>query len=211
MTIKPAVSILIPHLREKRNDAALQIALSCLVDNTGLDYELIVEAVDKRRDVYKVVNAMTRRAMADYVIVSNSDVFVAPGWLEPLYELRGETVIVAPVMVECGKIGVSPLNLHKDFGHSPETFDREAFEQFVIDGGEWREPDGRAWYWPSLHHRKTFLAFGGYDTTGVGFPYVPKDMVYWDKWEAAGRTFRRAKSWVYHLQFWSGEERQAKS
>ena len=77
---RPQISIIIPHLREPQNDKALQIALACILDNTDLDYELMVEAVATRRDIYPVLNNMAQRARADWIVFSNSDVFFAPGW-----------------------------------------------------------------------------------------------------------------------------------
>ena len=204
----PLVSILLPHLREPANDKALRICLDCIVANTGLNYELIVESVAERRDIYRVVNHMAERANSDWIIPTNTDVFVAPGWVEPLYEARDTQAIISPVMVECGKIGVHVLNYERNFGTTPENFNREAFEQFVRDGGEWREGD-RAWYFPSLLPRRAFLDMGGFDTTKGSFP-DPLDIDFWDRWGASGRQFKRVRSWVYHLQQWLFEDRQSK-
>src|SRR5574341_1383807 len=72
--LKPQISILLPHLRNPINDRALHVCLECLMDNTDVDYELIVEAVSVRRDIYPVCNSMAYRANADYIIFHNSDV-----------------------------------------------------------------------------------------------------------------------------------------
>lgn len=198
----PDVSILLPHLREPANDAALKIALDCIVSNTTMDYELIVEAVETRRDIYPVLNAMAERARGEYIIPHNSDVFVSPGWLEPLWEARAMNAIVSPVLVECGAIGVAPVNLPKDFGKTPQTFRRDDFEAWVRDGGEMPGvPDGvRRWYFPSLLPRQTFLDMGGFDTARGSFPKDPVDIWFWDRWEASGKIFKAARSFVYHLQ-----------
>lgn len=198
----PVISILLPHLRTPFNDAALKVALECLVDNTALDYELVIEAVQERRDIYRVLNAMAQRAMGEWIVFHNSDVFVAPGWLEPLYEARDVDAIVSPVMVESGAIGVAPVNLARNYGMTPQSFRREAFEAWVAGGGEMPGvPDGvRRWYFPSLLSRQSFLDMGGFDTARGSFPADPLDIWYWDKWEAAGKTFRAARSFVYHLQ-----------
>lgn len=211
--VSPLVSILLPHLRTPANDAALQIALSCIIDNTALDYELIIEAVSERRDIYPVLNAMAERALGEWVVFHNSDVFVSPGWLEPLYDSRDENAIVSPVMVECGAIGVAPVNLRKDFGMTPLTFRREAFEEWVKSGGEMPGiPDGaRRWYFPSLLNRQSFLDMGGFDSVRGQFPIDPVDIWFWDQWAAAGKTFRHARSFVYHLQAWSSEFEQEKA
>lgn len=205
--MNPQLSILIPHLRNYVNNGALEIALNCLVENTDLDYELIVEAVEQPRDIYPVVNAMVARAMGEWIVFSNSDVFFAPGWLPPMWEARSPNVIVSGVLVEPGAIGVSHLNVQKDFGMRPATFRRLEFEAWVMAGGEWR--DGRGWIWPSLHHKPTFQSMGGYDSSHIQWP-EPVDLDYWERWEASGKTFQRVRSFAYHLQNWSNENEQRK-
>ena len=206
----PLFTILLPHLRNSSNDAALRVCLDCLVANTGLDYELMLEAVEERRDIYAVINHMAKRANTDWLIPLNSDVFVPPGWVEPMWEARHPNAIVSPTMVECGAIPVNDLNLQKDFGRRPETFRRAEFEQWVREGGgvrdDWHDGD-RSWYFPSLLERDRFLSLGGFDTTRGFFPLHPLDMWFWDTWAASGGTFKRVRSWVYHLQVWSDQTR----
>ncbi len=135
MTVYPAVSVLLPHLRQDVNDRALAICLQTLVDNTDVDYEIIIEAVAERRDIYTVCNSMAQRANAKWVVFHNSDVFMAPGWAKPMLEAAQPNRIVAGIIVECGAIGVNILNHHRNFGMTPETFDRTAFERWVKWGG----------------------------------------------------------------------------
>lgn len=206
----PLVSILLPHLRNPRNDEALHIALSCLVDNTTLDYELIIEAVEERRDIYPVLNSMAEQAISDWIIPYNSDVFCAPHWLEPIWAARDENTIVSPVMVECGAIPVNNRNLERDFGRTPRTFQRNKFEAWVSAGGGWRDDwhDGEAaWFFPSMLPRKRFLDLGGFDTSLGEFPHVAVDIAFWDTWATAGGKFNRVHSFVYHLQAFSDTER----
>lgn len=210
---QPLVSILLPHLREPENDKALQIAVDTLIAHTDLDYELIIEGVSERRDIYPVINAMAGRAISDWIVFWNSDVFAAPNWIQPLYEARAVDRIVSPVMVECGAIGVSERNIHKDFGMTPDTYRRTDFEQWVKDGAEWSinwiEGD-RAWYFPSLLSRERFLDLGGFDSSFGQFPFDPVDIHFWNTWEAHQGVFKRARSWVYHLQNYSAESEQVK-
>lgn len=207
---KPLFTILLPHLRNSSNDAALKVALDTLVTHTALDYELIIEGVEARRDIYGVLNDMARRASTDWLIPWNSDVFAAPGWAEPMWAARDAFTIVSPTMVECGAIPVNDLNLQKDFGRRPETFQRAEFEAWVQAGGgtrdDWHDGD-RNWYFPSLIERDRFLSLGGFDTTRGWFPLHPLDMWFWDTWQAAGGRFKRVKAWVYHLQAYNEPER----
>lgn len=202
---QPHVSILLPHLRNTENDKALRVCLDCLIANTGMNYELLLEGVAERRDIYRVVNDMATRANSDWLIPFNSDVFAAPNWLEPLWAAREVYTIVSPVMVECGAIPVSDRNLERDFGRTPERFRRTEFEAWAAAGGGWRDEwqDGqRAWYFPSLINRHAFLSAGGFDTSRGAFP-DPLDTWFWDAWERGGGRFQRVRSFVYHLQAWS--------
>lgn len=207
---QPLVSILLPHLRNASNDQALRICLDCLVANTDMNYELLLESVEERRDIYGVINNMALRANAQWIIPFNTDVFVAPGWIRPLWDSRDINVIVSPVMVECGAIAVSDRNLEHDFGRTPEAFQRTQFEAWVDAGGAWKPEWGgseRAWYFPSLLSRRQFLASGAFDTTRGAFP-DPLDKYFWDTWEQSGGAFRRVMSYVYHLQAWSDGVRE---
>jgi GT2 family glycosyltransferase len=205
----PLVSILLPHLRNPSNDAALRICLDCIVANTDINYELIVESVAERRDIYGVVNRMAEKAVSEWIIPMNTDVFVSPGWIQPLYDARSFDTIVSPVMVECGAIPVSDRNLERDFGRTPDAFHRAEFDYWVRMGGEWKpdwRADAEAWYWPSLIPRRAFLALGGFNTALGGFP-DPLDKDFHERWARAGCGFRRVRSFVYHLQAWSDGER----
>jgi len=210
----PLVSLLLPHLREPENDKALRIALDCIVANTGLNYELMVEAVAERRDIYRVLNHMAQRANSPWIIPMNSDVFVAPGWLEPIYEERHLNVIVSPCMVEPGAIGVNERNIEKNFGMTPDSFRRAEFEAWVAAGGHWSINwlEGHwNWFFPSLIPRYTFLTkLYGFDVSKGAFP-DPLDIEFWNRWEANGGTFKRVHSFVYHLQQWSFKEEQQKA
>lgn len=207
---QPLVSILLPHLRNPSNDAALRVCLDCLITNTGINFELMLESVAERRDIYGVLNHMAARCNTDWILPLNTDVFVAPGWIEPLYEARDADTIVSPVMVECGAIPVNDLNLERNFGRRPETFRRAEFETWVADGGGWRDDwrDGdAAWYFPSLLARDGFVnAMHGFDTDLGGFP-APLDVDYWARWTARGGKFKRVQSFVYHLQAYNETER----
>lgn len=211
----PDISIIFPHLRQDANDKALQIALSCIVDNTALDYELMIESVAERRDIYGVLNNMARRAKSEWIVFSNSDVFFAPGWGEPMYEAREVNTIVTGIICECGAIGVADVNWHIDFGMTPQTFRRAEFEEWVEAEGQraydTKRIHERGWYFPCLLNRDEFLKQGGFDTTRGIFPEEPLDIFFWDNWAATGHGFKRVKSFCFHLQFYSSEFEQNKA
>jgi hypothetical protein len=209
---RPAISIIIPHLRESQNDRALHIALACILDNTDLDYELIVEAVATRRDIYPVLNNMAQRARADWIIFSNSDVFFAPGWASALYNGRDENAITTGIIAECGAISVAADNYELHYGVTPEGYDRAGFEAWVASDGARIYGDKahqhRGWYFPCLLHKRTFNHSGGFGDGGGVFPHDPADMEYWNKWEASGKGFKRVNSWCYHLQAYTDPDPQ---
>lgn len=205
--ISPQLSILIPHLRNHANDQALAIALSCIAENTSVDYELIIVA-DTGNDVYSLYNQLAAQASADWIVFSNSDVFFAPGWAEPMLDAAQPDTIVAGVLVECGAIGVNIQNHHRDFGMTPGTFNRAAFEQWCDQTPE--IPHGAGWYMPSLHHRETFLSMGGFDVSKGRFPVDELDTEYWERWRKSGHKVLRVASYAYHIQNYSNPTEQQK-
>lgn len=201
------IAILIAHKHTPANDAALAIALDCIVRNTRHDYQLLIDAATPDCP-YRVWNRLARSTSADYLLFTNSDVFLAPGWDEPMLEAAARDVIVTGIVVEPGAIGVHVLNHQRNFGMTPEAFDRAAFEAWCADAPE--TPSGHGWYMPSLHPRETFLALGGFDESRGVFP-EPLDEYYWDTWKYAGHQVNRVQSFSYHLQNWSNEAEQSKA
>jgi hypothetical protein len=196
--MKPQISILLPNLRTPNNNGALKICLETLVDNTTVDYELIIESVEARRDIYPVCNSMAERARADWIVFHNSDVFMAPGWAEAFLEAADPLAIVTGVIVECGAVGVASANICKDFGKLPGNFRRYDFEEWVADVQPL--PPGDGWYFPSLHNRQAFLDIGGFNPEWGSFPTTPCDIIYWNQWRDAGNEIRHVRSYSYHLQ-----------
>lgn len=201
------LSILIPHKRNPVNDRALSIALSCIVDNTDVDYELIVDT-ETPADPYALLNSMATRARGEYLFFGNSDLFLAPNWAASMLEAAQPDWIITGILVECGAIGVHENNHPHNFGMLPESFDRTGFEKWCKQSPEY--PQGEGWYFPSLHHRATFLEFGGFDTDLGQFP-DPLDAIYWDRWRGSGRHVHRVSSFAYHLQNLSNETEQLKA
>lgn len=207
---QPDISILIPHLRESSNDKALKIAIDCIIDNTDIDYELMIEAVAERRDIYAALNSMTSRARAEWVVYSNSDVFFAPGWASAMYEGRDYNSITTGIIAECGAIGVNSINYELHCGVTPEEYNRFYFERWVEKEGTRiygdKAAQSRGWFFPCLLNQSAFLDFGGFDLSYGYFPRDPVDAFTWDKWEKSGRGFKRVNSWCYHLQNFSSDD-----
>lgn len=199
------LSICIAHKHTARNDAALKVALNCIVDNSLFAYELVVDATTPS-DPYGIYNKLVKQATTPWCVLTNSDVFFAPKWDYAFLENAEERTILAGILVECGAVGVAYGNLKENFGMTPETFDRESFEAWAEDC---HFPDGTGWYMPCLMPREKFLDLGGFDTSGV-FEEDPVDKWFWEAWQTSGGLLKRVHSVAYHLQNWSNSEEQEK-
>ena len=198
------LSILIAHKHDPVNDEALKIALDTIVANTVHDYELLVDATTPT-NVYGAYNKLAERATTPYIAFTNSDVFLAPGWDVPMMEAANPWTIVTGVIVECGAIPVAAANVEKNFGMTPQAFRRQEFEQWVAEKQPF--PEGRGWYFPSLHDRIAFLVMGGFDVSQGEFPRVAIDKFYWENWRASHHFVSHVRSYSYHLQCYSDVDR----
>lgn len=201
------LSILIPHKKTPENDKALAVALTCIADNTRNDYQLLVDS-ETPADPYVVINRLAEMAQGEYLFLSNSDIFVSPGWDIDLLARAAPNKIVNVTLVEPGAIGVFDGNFTRDFGMRPDTFQRAEFEAWAsAPDGEY--PSGSGFVYYALLHRGTFLDRGGFDTMRGKFP-DPLDSWYWKEWKEVGGVIERSTSLVYHLQSWSNEAEQTK-
>lgn len=214
----PVVSVLLAHKRERENDKAVQIALSTLVDNTDVDYEILMRSVAEYQDCYAVYNEMAEYAKGEWLVFHNSDTFVAPRWASEMLKAATPDAIVGCVLVECGAIGTARQNVNMDFGRTPDTFQREAFERWAAAQypqtfqnpgyGDTAADRAGIWYWPCMQQRQAFLDSGKYGMA-QGWPY-PNDIEYFNKWVAGGKRLVKAPGYIYHLQKYSDSDEQTK-
>ena len=202
------ISILIPHLREQRSDDAFKICLECIVDNTDVDYEVMIKAVAGSQGVYRAYMTMAERACGEWLLIHNNDMFLAPGWARPMLDVAQLDTIVSGVLVECGAICPANENVRMDFGMLPETFRRKEFEAWVAKNQPWPGRPGH--HALVIVHRETFLNYGGYDLSLGEYPHVCLDQELWGRWGKSGNQFARVRSYCYHLQQWSNPIEQTK-
>lgn len=198
-----AFSVILPHKRNPGNDRALAICLDCLFTNTASDFKLIVDAaVDQ--PLYERINRMVRQADTEYCVYLASDTFLAPGWDVPMLAAADFQTFVNGVLVEPGAIGIHHLNLHRDFGRTPESFQREAFEA-------WMQTDhapllsGEGWYCPYMFPREGWLRTGGLETDK---DFTDVDIRLFERWKRGNGRVERVRSFAYHLQRYSDEDEQ---
>lgn len=200
----PDITIIIPHKPTLANDEALKLNIQMLLDNTRCSFELIVDT-QVPKDPYKIWNEAVAVARSKVVVLSNSDVLMAPDWDVPILEHICDNVIVTGYLVEPGVIGVAPANIRKDFGKLPSEFDRTAFEEFAREDAKEREEieEKRAWYMPCAMMRDWFMWTGGFNTDKP-FP-EPNDIKFWDRVVQNYSTkLLRVPSYAYHFQNLSG-------
>lgn len=208
--MKPAFTIVLPHKRNKGNDQALAVCLSCLFDNTVNDFKLIVDAA-VNEPLYPRVNRMVEQVDTPYFVYWASDFFAAPGWDVPMMNAANETTIITNIVVEPGAIYPHAQNLLNDFGRKPDTFRRAEFEAWSLSP---HAPmlAGAGWFAPYLMHTQSFRDMGGIEDglspDDQGFS--AGDEFFFQRWQANGRHVHRVKSYVYHLQRWSEISEQEK-
>jgi hypothetical protein len=196
------LSIIIPHKITVENNKALQLNLQMLLANTRSSYELIIDT-ECPKDPYRIWNEAAAHARGDFLVFSNSDVLMAPDWDTNLLKYCEYNTIVAGYLVEPGTIGVASENIHKDFGRTPDTFDRVAFENYALSSHAPEVVQERAWYMPCCIRKEWFLHTGGFSVE-IPFPN-PNDILFWNHCKAAYNTrFIRVKSFAYHFQNLSG-------
>lgn len=200
------LSILIPHKKTPQNDKALAIALACIADNTHNSYQLLVDS-ETPADPYVVINRLAEMARGEYLFLSNSDIFVSPGWDVDLLERASPYKIVNATLVEPGAIGVFDGNITRNFGMLPSTFRRADFEEWVTTNPTL--PAGNGFVYYAVIHRQSFLKRGGFDISRGNFP-TPLDSFFWEAWKREGLEIARSTSLVYHLQNYSNPEEQEK-
>lgn len=203
----PEFTLILPHKRNPGNDAALAICLDMLAEHTVNDYILLMDAATDR-PLYPRVNRLFELAPTELCIYWASDMFPGPGWDVALLEAWDCEAIVCPTVCEPGAIAMWAGNHPLDLGRTPETFDRQAFEQWCLDGGHF--PQGKPWFAPYLISKQGFWEMGGLGEDYLG-EFTKSDVDLFDRWEQAGRRIVRARgSWVYHLQRYSDLMEQEK-
>lgn len=205
-----AFTVILPHRRNRGNDAALLIAIDCLNANTHHDFHLLIDAA-KDELLAPRINRLVSQAQTEIVVYTASDTFLAPNWDVPMLEAVNERTFVTGILVEPAAIAMHHFNIHRDFGRKPETFRRGDFEAWSQNEANELNVLGIGWPCPYMFHRQAWLDAGGLETdlyADDGF--TEADNRLWERWQDAGNQIRRVKSYAYHLQRYSDEYEQTK-
>jgi len=207
--VSSTFTVILPHKRNPGNDAALTICMDMLKANTVSDnFEILISCV---RDglLFPTIDRLFRQAETEYLVFWNSDMFPAPNWDILMLEQAAHDVIVNPVLVEPGAIGLYAENLLMDFGRRPDTFRRDEFEEWSQSENA-SVPDGEGFFAPYMIARQRYLDLGGFDLTGDLTGFVGRDMDLYAAHKANGGRVVRVGAYVYHLQRYSELTEQQK-
>jgi len=200
-------TVLLPHKWNPRNTDALMVCVDCLMRNTRNEFILIVDVAEDG-PLYQRVNRMVQQASTEYCVYWASDFFAAPDWDAPMLDVVNAQTFVTNVLVEPGIIAMHHMNLHRDYGVTPEGFDRGRFEADAV-GGALPMVSGPGWYAPYMFPRAGYLEMGGLETNLQGDDgFTDADMRLFARWENTGHKIIRARSWTYHLQRYSDPKEQ---
>jgi len=194
----PELSILVPHYNTPAATRALNVALRRITEHTQRDYELMVTAHTERE--FYAYNSMAARAEGDWLVLTCSDMFFAPGWDGWLdAELDPNCALLMTVVEPGMNAPVAEQAICGNFGTTPETFNRAGFEAFAASAPVAFETFG--WGFPLIVERTRFLALGGFPPEYIHENVA--DLEFMRAWERAGYHQRRVPHYCYHLQQWT--------
>lgn len=197
----PEFSILIPHYAVDYGRRTLRTCLDCLMDNTASHYELLVYGNSEGGDLYQIFNDLAARASAEWIVPLMYDEFVQPEWDRVALENKHPAILWSFNIVEPGYEPVNHLNRQMDFGSTPETFERHAFETWTLNAPTTHE---FLWIFPWFLSREAFLDQGGFPKRDLKEPeWGLSDMRFCEQWVANGGQIGRLPAWCYHLGRWS--------
>jgi hypothetical protein len=153
------------------------------------------------RRVYRAWNEAVTTAPTQHVILVNSDMYPHNYAVDELVAAKRAKPAMLPcgLLVEHGRITSGMPEYARDFGTTPETFDRASFSHFADSVRRPGEHEPGRLFMPVLVDREEFLDCGGYVEGNVG--NVSGDKLTFDKFRAAGLEWVTCLGSVwYHVQ-----------
>ena len=155
--------------------------------------------------VYRAWNEGVVQAPTQLVVMLNSDMYPADGWLDALLEAKQADPLTVPtsLLVESGKIPSGMPEYVVDFGRNPSEFDARAFREHAETLKRHAETAPGRLYMPILVDRQEFLGLGGYPEGNPAGTTGDKELI--RRYSEAGYKHLTALGSVcYHVQ--TGEQ-----
>lgn len=134
--------------------------------------------------VYRAWNKVVEIAETEFVVLVNSDMYFSEGWLDALVAAYSDTTLPTSLLVESGWIPSAFPEYVRDFGRTPDSFDRQRFLDYanmIRQSGVTRP--GRL-FMPVLFKRKDFMDIGGYPIQRRG--EMSGDKILFNRFKDAG-------------------------
>lgn len=206
-TVQPKVTdtsktldLIIPHKATPTTTLSLATAILIAKETAVKPARVGIIIPPDFSNVYVNWNYASYMSKADALVFINDDMYMAPGWDEVILEYIEDNVILTGYLIEPGVLPVSELCTEADFGRTPDTFDRNAFEAAVEESKhnlcEVVENE-HGWYIPCALTPKTLHDLGDWGIIGNRYH---NDKDFFDKAKQAGIKFRKIKLFAYHLQ-----------
>lgn len=162
--------------------------------------------------VYRAWNKCVELTDTDDVVLVNSDMAFADGWLDELLALRDHNPKCLPtsLLVESGRLASGLPDYVANFGRDPSSFDAHGFaaraRELVRDKPPAASFSGGL-FMPVLWRKSDFEAIGGYPIQGAFDPLAADAVAFNKAASALGLEHRTAvRSIVYHAQLGETEE-----
>lgn len=111
--------------------------------------------------VYRAYNFGASKAKGEYVLLTNSDMAYAPGFLSTMLKHRSPDTYLVGKLVESGRLTPAKAAIKKNFGKRLGDFKRRRFYKFAKRISRNTLSEGGL-YMPVLIHRLNFLSNAGY-------------------------------------------------
>ena len=178
--------------------------------------------------VYRAYNFGVKEAKGDYVLLTNSDMSYAPGFLYSMMQQRSPSKYLVGKLVESGRLKPSNLAIKKNLGKTLEKFKRKKFYRLANKiASNSLSPAGL--FMPCLVDRQVFLDRGGFPEGNLvpqslesyvksgnyvlalqGDPVISGDFAFVKRLESEGFQHETVNSAIaYHFQ--EGEKSEVKA
>lgn len=149
--------------------------------------------------VYRSWNLAVESSETELVCLANDDMVVSDYWLDELVEAHSDTTLPTSLLVESGRIPSAMPEYVRNFGLTPEQFDRDGFAAHASQIRRRGEVEPGRLFMPVLFSRAAFLQVGGYPIGNPAGTTGDKDL--FARFARAGyRHLTALGSVCYHVQ-----------